>query len=127
MNTDPLLVVEATLMDEARDRWLERAFKLYPRLEGAKVADVLENLNSTDAFLPLTEPWWDTHGQKLVLELLCDPVLVSSAVRLAIVAHGDENGAPFDALAEAVARAASAGEVGVIDADAIAAVPAPDL
>ncbi len=127
MSTDPLLAVEATLTDDAREVWLRVAYTMYPRLEGAGVADVLEQLNSSDEFLPFVEPWWDTHGQKLAMALLCDSELLSASVRLAIVAYGASNSVPFDGLAEAVARAAAAGETSVIDLEHTKQVPQDGL
>lgn len=123
MSTDPLIAVEKALTDEARESWLRRAFEMYPRLRGAKVADVLEHLNGTDSHLRLVEPWWETHGQRLTLDLLCDAELLSASCRLAIVATGASVQVPFDILAEVVARAAAAGEQGVVNLDQVSAIP----
>jgi hypothetical protein len=112
---DPLLTVEATLTAPTKERWLARAFEMFPRLRGAKVADVLESLAERDAFLNLTEPWWGRAGDALNEKLGGESPFLTPAIYIAIVAAGASNNDPrMDRIAELVARAAAQGSTDAV-------------
>jgi hypothetical protein len=109
--TDVLLAVEATLTENARDWWLRKAWEMYPRLRGAKVADVLEALVSTDSWLPQVEGWFTQYG-----DALCDELggaagrIGGAASRLALVTCSGSASISIAELTEKVVRSAVAGE-----------------
>lgn len=125
-DADVLLLVEATLTEWAREAWLRRAYEMFPRLRGAKVADVLQMMDADDSFERDVEDWWRAHGHGLAIELVCEPALLSASARVAIVATGASS-QHFDALAEVIARAAVASEAGVIDREQVRAEAAPEV
>lgn len=106
--TDVLIAIERTMGVASREQWLARAIEQYPRMDGAKVADVLELLMETDAFLPLIEPYLDGAGAKLADEL--GGTLVSASARAAIVYAS----ADYEVRAEQIARAAAGGQRGTV-------------
>ena len=108
------LATAAVLTPEAREQWLARAFEMFPRLRGADVADVLDELRNADAFLRFTEPWFDGPGAALHAELDAAVAVMGASIRMAVVAGGASLSFDFEALAEKIARAAVAGETGTV-------------
>lgn len=113
--------VAATLTEDGRRRWLQAALSMYPKLAPAEpdVVAVLAWMEGEQSFPRHMQPWWDTHGQRLTMDLLCDAVLLSHSARLAIIATDGAQHLDFALLAEVVARAAAAGEVAVVDLELI--------
>lgn len=107
---DVLLVVERTFKPAAKREWLARAGQLYPAMRGAKVADVLEVLMGTDAYLPLVEPYMESTGARVAEELKCGTVVISAAVRAAILMGA----ADYEPRAEAIIHAACSRQTGVV-------------
>lgn len=63
--TQDVLAIDRALTDEERALFLERVYNRVPRLVGAHVADVLDIWDNSDAFLGLTEPFWEAHAGEL--------------------------------------------------------------
>lgn len=63
--TQDVLAVDRALTDEERALFLSEVFNRMPRLTGAHVADVLDIFENSDAYLPITEPFWEAHGEEL--------------------------------------------------------------
>jgi len=64
-DTDELLAIERALTDAEMHQFLADVKDRWPRLDGAKVADVLEHTTSYDMFLDKTEPFFEGHGPEL--------------------------------------------------------------
>lgn len=63
--TKDVLAVDRALTDEERARFLAEVYNRMPRLVGAHVADILDIWQNSDAFLGLTEPFWEAHEAEL--------------------------------------------------------------
>jgi hypothetical protein len=63
--TKDVLAVDRCLTDDERARFLAEVYNKMPRLNGAHVADILDIWQSADAFLGLTEPFWEEHRDEL--------------------------------------------------------------
>ena len=63
--TADVLAVDRCLTPEERALFLTEVYNRMPRLNGAHVADILDIWDSADAFLGLTEPFWEAHAAEL--------------------------------------------------------------
>jgi hypothetical protein len=63
--THDVLAVDRCLTEDERALFLSRVVARMPRLDGAHVADILDIWQSGDAYLSLTEPFWDAHRAEL--------------------------------------------------------------
>ena len=131
---DPYLAIQRALSPGLRERAEERMIAMNPRLRGAHLADMLDMLDNHDAFVALSEPYWEQIGARLSAQL--GPhghETLSSALDCAILCLGftgprwvtpdygspeiDYAGDPAWTLAaftELLARAAVAGETATI-------------
>lgn len=57
--------VSEALTPEARERITEWFTRLNPHYRGALVSDILDMLDQADAFLAVTEPYWEAAGDGL--------------------------------------------------------------
>lgn len=61
--TKAVLAVEEAMSEETKTDFLERVFAVNPQLRGAKVADVLDIFADADAYIEVTEPWWNRRTE----------------------------------------------------------------
>lgn len=62
---DPCLAIEAAMTEEQRQAFLGRFYRLNPHWRGARVADILDELDNADANLEVTEPFFERHSDLL--------------------------------------------------------------
>ena len=63
--TKDVLAIDRALTPAERALFLERVYNRQPRMVGAEVADVLDIWQNSDAYLGLTEPFWEQHREEL--------------------------------------------------------------
>jgi hypothetical protein len=90
---DPLVLLQEALDDAETHQFLAASRDRWPRLDGARVADVLEMTTSHDLFLGQTEPFFEAHPDELrgargvtavlhALIILGRELTVANAIRL---------------------------------------------
>lgn len=102
--------VAQALTPPARTLILQRWSRMNPHYADLHVDDILDLLYDADAYLQWTEPYWETHGERLA-EQLGERWDVIGPAMMAVVLLGDEqlDAARFTQHTEQLARAAAQG------------------
>lgn len=141
-SVNPYLAVQDALTEPARQRVLEWWEHTNPHQRGAHVADILDLLCECDAFVALTDPYWEMHGDRLADELGEAWHVVSPSATAAVILLGLAEATHFEecvedveaiealaGLTDRIARAGAAGDrdtVSAPDANLLSAWLAPD-
>lgn len=87
---DVALSVDRAMTEAERHDFLEAFVELNPRWRGAKVADVLSELDNADSLLMLVEAAYERYGDKVP-----EPGLLGACVRAVAYAGHGRTGRPY--------------------------------
>jgi hypothetical protein len=95
MNTAILLAADKAVTPAEREAFLRH----FPRQQGAHVADVLDMLDNSDAYLEVVEPMYEMHN-----EAVAEPRLLRIATLLRVGILGSADNVTWEAVQELVDR-----------------------
>lgn len=95
MNTAILLAADKAVSPVEREAFLRH----FPRQQGAHVADILDTLDNSDAYLEVVEPMYEMHGGAVA-----EPGLLRIATLLRVGILGSADNVTWEAVQEIVDR-----------------------
>jgi hypothetical protein len=95
MNTSILIAADKAVTPLERKAFLGH----FPRQQGAHVADILDMLDNSDAYLEVVEPMYEMHG-----DAVSEPGLLRIATLLHVGILGSTDNVTWEAVQELVDR-----------------------
>ncbi|HIH2745017.1 TPA: hypothetical protein ACYLN4_000686 [Burkholderia lata] len=95
MTTSILIAADKAVTTDERKAFLGH----FPRQQGAHVADILDMLDNSDAYLEVVEPMYEMHG-----EAVSEPGLLRIATLLRVGILGSSENVTWEAVQELIGR-----------------------